>query len=166
MTQSQETQSKETQSRDDRSPQAYSQRAVCRFTVGSWSESVFADIDGEGTTMGETYYPKRGLTRADVTYIYTGDIEGTGSVAYLISYMPAPAPVVGFERFEGSIGGHDGSCVLRHIGDQDAGSVTARLEVVPGLGTGGLTALRGEAELRISGHAENGYELVLDYDLD
>lgn len=163
MTQTEETQ-QETQPQGDRTPQAYSQRAVCRFTVGSWSESVIADIDGEGTTMGETYYPKRGLTRADVTYLYTGDIEGTGSVSYLISYMPAPAPLVGFERFEGSIGGQDGSCVLRHIGDQDAGSVTARLEVVPGLGTGGLSTLRGVAELRTSGHAE-GYELVLDYDL-
>jgi hypothetical protein len=56
--------------------------------------------------------------------------------------------------------------VFRHVGSQDAGSVTAHLEVVPGMGTGGLQGLRGEAELRIAEHAEDGYQLVLSYDLD
>jgi hypothetical protein len=42
---------------------------------------------------------------------------------------------------------------------------TSRLEVVPGMGTGGLEGLRGEAELRIAGHSDHGYELVLSYDL-
>jgi hypothetical protein len=55
---------------------------------------------------------------------------------------------------------------MRHVGEQDAGAVRDRLEVVPGLGTGGLTGLRGEADLVIEGHAEDGYELVLHYDLD
>jgi len=55
--------------------------------------------------------------------------------------------------------------VLRHLGEQDAGSVRARLEVVPGMGTGALENLRGEADLVISGHSEDGYELVLHYDL-
>jgi hypothetical protein len=65
----------------------------------------------------------------------------------------------------GTLDGHDGSFVLRHTGSQDAGSVTAHLEVMPGLGTGGLEALRGEAELEIAGHSDDGYELVLRYDL-
>ena len=56
--------------------------------------------------------------------------------------------------------------MFQHVGSQDAGSVTARLEVVPGMGTGGLEGLRGEAELRIAGHSDDGYELVLSYDLD
>ena len=43
--------------------------------------------------------------------------------------------------------------------------MTARLEVVPGMGSGALESLRGEAELRIAGHADDGYELVLSYDL-
>lgn len=132
----------------------------------SWSESAYVDIDGEGTTMGDTYYPARGLTQARVGYSYTGEIEGTSTLAYLIAYKPAAAPVLGLERFQGTIGGQDGSCVFRHLGDQDAGSVSAHLEVVPGMGTGGLESLRGKAELRIAGHSENGYELVLSYDID
>ena len=145
---------------------SYTRKATCRFTVASWSESLVSDIDSEGTTTGDAYYPKRGLTRAEVGYSYTGDIEGTSNLVYLIAYKPEAAPVVGMERFEGSVDGHEGSCVFRHLGSQDAGSVSARLEVVPGMGTGGLESLRGEAELSIAGHSDDGYELVLTYDLD
>jgi hypothetical protein len=145
----------------------YTKTATCRFDVSSWKEQVYVDIDeGEGTTAGEMYYPKRGLTHAEVGYTYKGDVEGTSTLAYLIAYKADAAPVLGLEQFTGSVAGHEGSCVFRHVGSQDAGSVTAHLEVVPGMGTGGLRGLRGEAELRIAEHAEDGYELVLSYDLD
>lgn len=144
---------------------SYTHKASGRFTVTSWSENLVVDIDGEGTTSGENYYPDRGVTRADVHYTYTGDIEGTSELIYLIAYKSDPAPVLCFERFEGSIGGHEGSCVFQHIGTQDKGSVSARVEVVPGMATGGLTNLRGEAELLIQGHSDEGYELVLSYEL-
>ena len=144
----------------------YTYKATGRFTVSSWSEETFADVDGEGTTAGETYYPDRGLSHARVGYAYTGEIEGASTLSYLIAYKPGGAPVLGLERFTGSVGGQDGSFVLQHVGGQDAGSVWTHLEVVPGLGTGGLQGLRGEAELRIAGHSDDGYELVLSYDLD
>lgn len=144
----------------------YSHSATTRFDVASWSESLVTDIDGEGITSGDNYYPNRGVTRAEVGYTYTGDVEGTSTVAYLIAYKADAAPVVGLERFEGSIGGHEGSCVFRHVGEQDKGSVSARVEVVPGMGTGGLETLRGEAELSIAGHSDDGYPLVLSYDVD
>ena len=143
----------------------YAHKATCRFDVASWSETLVSDIDGEGTTAGDAYYPNRGLTRTDVSYTYKGDIEGTGNLVYLIAYKADAAPVLGMERFEGSIGGHEGTCVFQHIGSQDQGSVAGRLEVVPGMGTGGLEHLRGEAELSITGHSDDGYELVLSYDV-
>jgi Protein of unknown function (DUF3224) len=144
---------------------SYPHTATCKFTVASWSESAYVDIDGEGTKVGELYYPKRGLSRAEVSYAYTGEIEGTGTLVYLIAYKADAAPVLGLERFTGSIGGHEGSCVFRHVGSQDAGSVSVRVEVVPGMGTGGLSGLVGEAELAIAGHSDDGYDLVLAYDL-
>gem|GEM_PF-3542083 len=145
----------------------YSHTAICRFTVASWSEDLISDIDSAGTESCGIYYPKRGLTEARVSYAYTGDIEGTGNLVYLISYQPdAAAPVLGMERFEGSIGGHEGSCVFQHIGEQDKGSVSAHIEVMQGMGTGGLEKLRGTAELTIEGHSDDGYELVLSYDID
>ena len=144
---------------------SYSHTATCKFQVASWSESTYVDIDGEGTKVGETYYPRRGLSKAEVGYSYAGDVEGTSTLVYLIAYKADAAPVLGLERFTGSIGGHEGSCVFRHVGSQDAGSGSARLEVVPGMGTGGLGTLVGEAELAIGGHSDDGYELVLSYDL-
>lgn len=132
----------------------------------SWSESIVTDIDGHGMTSGGAYYPSRGFTQAEVSYAYRGDIEGTSTLIYLIAYKADVAPVLGLERFEGSINGHQGSCVLRHVGSQDAGSVSARLEIVPGMGTGELDSLHGEADLLISGHSDDGYSLTLHYDLD
>jgi Protein of unknown function (DUF3224) len=144
---------------------SYAHTATCKFQVASWSESAYVDIDGEGTTAGGTYYPKRGLSRAEVSYSYTGDLEGTSTLVYLIAYKAGAAPVLGLERFTGSIGGREGSCVFRHVGSQDAGSVSARLEVVPGMGTGELAGLVGEAELTVAGHSDDGYDLVLSFDI-
>ena len=145
---------------------SYAHKATCRFDVASWKEEVYVDIDeGEGTTSGDMYYPKRGLSLAEVGYTYTGDIEGSSTQRCLIAYKADAAPVLSLEYFTGSVDGHEGTCVFQHIGSQDAGSVSAHLEVVPGMGTGGLESLRGEAELSIAGESDDGYELVLAYDL-
>jgi len=146
-------------------PNSYPHKAVCRFDVSAWSEQPVIDVDGAGTTRGDVYYPDRGVTRAEVGYAYRGELEGTSTTAYLITYKSGAAPVVGLEHFEGSVAGHKGTFVLRHLGEQHAGTVRAHLEVVPGMGTGALANLRGEADLLIEGHSEDGYELVLRYDL-
>lgn len=136
-----------------------------KFNVASWDEKVIVDIDGAATEINGVAYPKRGFSRADTSYTYTGDIEGAGIVAYLISYSPGFAPVSGFERFEGSIDGHDGSLVFQHVGDHDAEAVRATLHIVEGLGTGGLEAMKGEATIELAGHSDDGYDITLTYDL-
>jgi hypothetical protein len=143
----------------------YTQKATCRFTVSSWDEHLVSDIDGEGTTYGEAYYPRRGISRSEVEYAYAGDVEGTSQVAYLFGYRGGDDLVLGLERFTGTIDGHEGSCVLQHTGSHDTSGVRAQVRVVEGMGTGELAGLRGEAELVITGHSEDGYELVLHYDL-
>jgi hypothetical protein len=144
----------------------YTQRATCRFTVASWSEEVYADLDpGEGTTVGTMYYPRRGLSRASVSYSYTGDLQANSTLVYLMGYRNGDDLVIGLERVEGSLAGHDGSFVLRHEAVHDASSVRGTVTVVPGMGTGGLESLRGEAALEIQGESEAGYDLVLAYDL-
>lgn len=136
-----------------------------KFQVTSWEEEVLVDIDDEGTTTNGAYYPTRGVTRADVTYSYAGDLEGTGTVSYLIAYRAGAAPVSGFERFEGSLDGHDGSFVLQHVGHHDGDGVRATLTVVEGMGTGGLEHLIGEATIELAGHSDDGYDIALAYDL-
>lgn len=136
-----------------------------RFNVASWAETIVVDIDGDAIERNGVQYPKRGFSRAEAGYTYTGAIEGSSVIAYLISYRPDAAPIAGFERFEGSIDGHDGSLVFQHVGEQDAGGVRATLTIVEGMGTGGLENMTGEATVNLAGHSENGYELTLRYDL-
>lgn len=134
--------------------------------MASWDEQVYADIDGEGETRNGIYLPRRGLSDVASGYTYTGEMEGSSTLHYLLGYRDGDDVVIGLERFEGSIGGHDGSCVLQHVGSHGDGAVRAQVTVVPGMGTGGLATLRGEADLVIAGHRDDGYELVLHYALD
>jgi hypothetical protein len=138
----------------------YSEKATSRFRVASWEEDVVTDIAGTGATP-----PERGIAEARVSYTYTGDLEGTSTLRYLLAYRGGDDVVLGLERVEGTLAGRTGSFVLRHEAVHGAGAVRGTLTVVPGMGTGELADLRGEAELTLAGHSDDGYELVLSYDL-
>lgn len=142
----------------------YGHTAKCRFTTDAWRESAWVDVDGTGTTMGDAYFPQRGLTLAEVDHVFSGDLEGRATGKMLVAYPGGTATFEGYTQFTGSIGGHDGSCVWRVVGTYD-GAAHERLEIVPGLGTGGLEGLRGEAMLDLQGDPADGYEMVLAYDL-
>ncbi len=135
------------------------------FTVTSWDEKVIVDIDGEGTEVNGVTYPKRGFSRADTTYAYSGGIEGTGTVAYLISYVPGFAPTSGFERFEGSIDGHDGSLVFPHLGDHDDPGRTRDIDDRRRHGHRRPRGHDGRGDRRLAGHSDDGYDFTLSYDL-
>ncbi|MEH3034690.1 MAG: DUF3224 domain-containing protein [Aeromicrobium erythreum] len=143
-----------------------SHHAAATFTVTSWDEKVVADLDGRSTEINGVTYPANGFSRADVTYAYRGDLEGTGTIAYLIAYRDGDtAPGFAFEHVVGSLGGHEGSFLLQHVGEHDGDGVRMRLSVVEGSGTGGLTGLSGEGEVVLAGHSEDGYPITLDYDV-
>lgn len=143
----------------------YPHKAVTRFQVSSWAETTLVDIDGVGTQHGDVYTPTRGLSRVEAGYTYTGGLEGTSTMVYLLAYHPGSPPAFGLEHVTGSLEGHEGSFVLQHVGEHDAEAVTVHVQVVPGMGTGDLVDLRGEGQLRIAGHSDSGYELVLHYSL-
>jgi hypothetical protein len=127
-------------------------RATATFETVNWDESPFSEIEGG---------PK--LTRALVTGTYSGEIEGTTTVAFIMVYPDeVTANFSGLERIEGKLGGRSGSFVLRHEGGfADAVAKTA-LTIVPGSGTGELTGLRGEGTSFAP--AGSKAELTLDYD--
>lgn len=134
------------------------------FKVTSWTEEKVYRIDGRTVEISGVAYPAHGFNRADVGYSYQGDISGTGTLAYLIAYIEgADAPTVGFEAFEGSIDGHEGSLVLQHNGFHNMAGVHERLDIVEGLGTGGLATMSGYAAIEIAGHSEAGYPITLHY---
>ncbi|MEE8521307.1 MAG: DUF3224 domain-containing protein [Gemmatimonadota bacterium] len=128
--------------------------ATATFEVKAWEEKPYDEID-EG--------PK--LTRASVTKSFSGDIEGEGTVEYLMIHRDdGSASFVGLERVVGRVGDRSGSFVLQHTGTFEGGTAKTTWFVVPGSGTGDLRGLRGEGGFA-SAHAER-YSITLDYDFE
>ncbi len=129
-------------------------QANAKFQMKSWDEKPYDEIEGG---------PK--LTRATVAKSYSGDIEGDGTVEYLMIHREdGSASFVGLERVIGSIGDRRGSFVLEHKGTFEGGTAKATWSVVPGSGTGDLSGLRGEGGFA-SAHADE-YAITLDYDFE
>ena len=125
---------------------------ISTFEVKSWDEQTFAEGDDQ---------PK--LTQTIATKTFTGDIEGEGTVAYLMVYRPDGSTIItGFERVVGSVGGRAGSFVFRHEGTDQDGAAAVTCTVVPGSGTGELAGLTGEGRFAATSMT---VELTFDYRL-
>ncbi len=118
------------------------------FEIGSWDETPFED--GDDATK---------LTEALVTKRYTGDIEGTSTTKWLMSYSPdKSASYVGIEHITGTFGGRRGGLVLLHDGEFADGVATAVVRAVSG--TGELEGATGSGKFR----ADPAGSLLLDLD--
>ena len=96
--------------------------ATAKFEISEWDEQPF----DEGTGVAK-------LTEALVGKTYTGDIEGTSTTKWLMTYAPdKTASFIGIERIKGSVQGKHGSLVLQHVGHYADGSATAELTVLSG----------------------------------
>src|SRR5215216_1860436 len=111
--------------------------ATGTFKIQGWDEKPSAEIE-DG----------RKLTQASVRQAFAGDVEGEGTVEWLMCYRPdETADFVGLQRIVGRIGDRSGSFVLLQTeGTFDGQEAKGRLSVVPGSGTGELEGLRGEGE--------------------
>jgi hypothetical protein len=132
-----------------------SERATANFKIEGWDEKPFAQIEGGGK-----------LSQASVKQRLSGDIEGEGSVEWLMCYRPdETADFVGVQRIVGRIGGRSGSFVLfQTAGTFDGKEAKGRLSVVPGSVTGGLEGLHGSGEFSAPRGGDSS--LTLDYDFD
>lgn len=129
--------------------------ATCRFQVTGWDEKPYSEIEG---------LPK--LTRASVTQSYSGEIEGEGSVEYLMVYLDdGTASFVSLERVTGRLGERSGSFMLQGSGTDDGTAARLTSSVVPGSGTGELRGLRGQARFVAARH-ENQVEVSFEYEFN
>lgn len=128
--------------------------AMATFKVETWNETPYEEIEGGAK-----------LARASVTKSFHGDIEGEGTLEYLMFYRnDGSASIVGLERVVGRIGDRAGSFVLQHSGTFEGGTARGTWFVVPSSGTGDLRGLRGEGGFA-SAHAQE-YSITLDYDFE
>jgi hypothetical protein len=131
-----------------------STHATGTFDGKTWDEKPYSEVDGGAK-----------LSRASVTNAFHGDIEGEGTLEYLLIYRDdGSASFVGVERVVGRVGGRLGSFVLQHGGTYEGGTAKATWFVVPGSGTGDLRGLRGEGGL-VAQHGPSA-SYTLDYDFD
>jgi Protein of unknown function (DUF3224). len=129
------------------------QHATGSFKVSSMKEDPYEDLVDGGK-----------LTRASGDQTYDGDIEGRGTVQWLMSYRgDGTAHFVGIWHVTGSIGGQDGSFVIESVGDFDGKASSGTWSIVDGMGRGGLKPLRGSGTFRAPGGTDATYEL--DYEI-
>jgi hypothetical protein len=123
------------------------------FKATTWEETPYTEIDAG-----------RKLTRVHAVFAYEGDIEGEGTVDYLMAYSPdGTGTFVGLERIVGRIGDRSGSFVAQHTGVFDPKAVMTLWDFVPGLGTDGLDGIAGGGNLKLEGHEPYAFSFKYDF---
>jgi hypothetical protein len=124
------------------------------FEVKNWDEKPYNEMEGVAK-----------LTHAIVTQDYQGDIEGEGTLDYLMVYVSeSAASYVGLERIAGRIADRSGTFVLQHTGTFADGIASVNYSVVPGSGTGDLNGLKGQGSYS-TGHVQP-HPFSLEYSFD
>jgi Protein of unknown function (DUF3224) len=123
--------------------------ATGTFEITGGSEDAYREVEG-GVR----------LTRAKGTQRFTGDIEGEGSVEWLMCYSPdGTARFLGLQEIIGSIGGRAGSFVIEATGDHDGKRSKGTWSVIQGSGTGALAGISGEGGFEAAGGPNASYSL-------
>ncbi|HTR98208.1 MAG TPA: DUF3224 domain-containing protein [Bacteroidota bacterium] len=110
------------------------------FMPKKWDEKTYAQLS-----------PHTKLTRTQAEFGYSGGLQGNGAVEYLMFYSSydekdphkATAEYAGLIRFEGSVEGKSGSCVIEERGAFADAAAKSTLRILPGSGTGELAGIAG-----------------------
>jgi hypothetical protein len=128
-------------------------QATGTVTSTSWDEQPYNEPEGALK-----------LTHASVVNTFAGDIQGEGTLAYLMYYRSEQyAGFIGLEQVVGSLGGQTGAFVLEHSGTFENGVVRASWRVTDGSGTGALAGLRGDGDYLWDGEHGNSVTYTLNY---
>lgn len=121
--------------------------------MAGWDETAYEEFEGG-----------RKLTLTSVKQKFSGEIDGEGTASWLASYLPdGTAEYSGFQRIVGSIGGREGSVLLRMSGGYDGTTARSIWSVVEGMGTGELSSLTGTGANESDSDGRN--TCWLDYEL-
>jgi hypothetical protein len=107
-------------------------KAIGQFRITGGREETYAERN-----------PGR-LTRAGGDQQFSGDIEGTGRIEWLMCYRAdRSAEFVGLQEVEGTLEGRRGGFVLTSMGSHDGVRSKGSWTVVTGSGTGDLSGIKG-----------------------
>ena len=127
--------------------------AAGTFDVRPGDEHAYHEMDGE---------PR--LTHAGGTQHFSGDIEGDGTIEWLMCYLPdGTARFVGLQRIQGSMHGRRGSFVIEAVGVHNGTGSEARWRIIEGSGTDGFEGITGQGGFDAAGGRTVAYHL--DYRL-
>ena len=123
------------------------------FTVAGWDENTYEELDAGGK-----------LTKAHVTFGFDGDLRAQGGWEAVMCYKPdGSASFTGFQLMTGTLGGREGSFVLRADGSYENGEARTTWQVVADSATGQLRGLNGTGVAVSSGGS--GGTFSFDYEL-
>jgi hypothetical protein len=127
--------------------------AKASFEIKGWDEETYQDLAGDGK-----------LTRASVKQVFNGDIEGSGSVEWLMCYRDeGQARFVGLQQVDGRLGNRSGTFVVETVGTFDGKIAKGSWNVIADSGTDELSGLSGEGEF--SAPLQSTPSVVLTYTL-
>jgi len=123
--------------------------ATGTFEVKPAEEHAYFDVSGEAR-----------LTRAGGSQRFSGDIDGEGSVEWLMCYLPdRTARFVGLQRIEGTLNGRRGAFIIEAVGIHNGTGSEARWRIIEGSGTRELEGITGQGGFDASGGSTVSYHL-------
>lgn len=131
-------------------------RIKSTYTPKKWDERPYEIIENRMKS-----------TKATVEFAFSGDIEGSANVEYLMFYSSfdpkdphkAKAQYVGLMRIAGKLKGKSGSFALIDSGTFESGVAKSKVTVIPESGTGELSKITGGGNYRAD---QGGCSLELD----
>jgi hypothetical protein len=134
-------------------------KATGNFKPAKWDEKTYDQIAAD-----------KKLTNATVELAFTGEIEGTANVVWLMFYKHsdekdqhnASATFMGLMRFDGTLNGKRGTFVMDDRGTFDKGMLNGHLTILPDSGTDALAGITGNAKYHSNG-SEVAFEI--EYEL-
>jgi hypothetical protein len=122
------------------------------FQITGWNETPYNE-NGDGSKQ----------TNAKITQSYTGDIEGSSELQYLMSYLTDGSAIfVGLENISCTIRGKSGDFVIQHNGKFEAGVASSNFTIVPDSGRNELVGISGTGTFKSGENGQANYTVEIN----
>tara|TARA_B100000768_G_scaffold172803_1_gene181415 strand:- start:700 stop:1095 length:396 start_codon:yes stop_codon:yes gene_type:complete len=122
------------------------------FQITGWDEIPYNEND-DGSKQ----------SNAKITQSYTGNIEGSSELQYLMSYSPNGSAIfVGIETLSCTINGKLGTLVIQHNGKFETGVASSVFTIVSDSGKGELIGISGTGTFKSGENGQANYTVEIN----